>query len=35
MINAEVSDVIKELKRQLAEQGIELFAKTKDSADDY
>lgn len=34
MINATVSGVIKELKRQLAEQGIELFAKTKDSADD-
>jgi hypothetical protein len=34
IINATVSDVIKELKRQLAEQGIELFAKTKDSADD-
>ena len=34
MINAEVSDVIKELKSQLAEQGIELFAKTKDSGKD-
>ena len=34
IINAEVSDVIAELKRQLSERGIELFAKTKDSSDD-
>ncbi len=34
IIDADVSEIIRELKSQLAERGLELFAKTKDSADD-
>lgn len=34
MIDANISDVIKELKAQLELQNVYLFAKTKDSADD-
>lgn len=35
VIDADISEIIKELKAQLAEQGIELFAKSKNSAEDY
>jgi len=34
IIDADVSDIVKELKLQLAERGLEMFAKTKDSAND-
>lgn len=34
MINADISDVIKELREQLAKQGVSLFAKTFDSGAD-
>ena len=34
MITTDISDVIKELKEQLAEQGVSLFAKTFDSGSD-
>lgn len=34
IINASASDVIQELKRQLAQQGVSLFAKMFDSGDD-
>lgn len=35
IVNADVQDIIDELKSQLALQGISLFAKSKDSAEDY
>lgn len=35
IINADVQEIIDELKSQLALQGISLFAKSKDSAEDY
>lgn len=35
IVNADVQEIIDELKSQLALQGISLFAKSKDSAEDY